>query len=128
MSMEAKTYRDLEIWKKSMDLAIAAYRLAHLLPPEEKYNLALQIKRTVVSIPSQIAKGWASAQRGEFLQRLSLAQGALAELETLLAIAGRLNFTERDEAVEIWDQTQEVNNLLSKFIRSLREKEKKTPS
>jgi len=126
--MEAKTYRELDIWKKSMDLAVAAYRLANLLPPEEKYNLALQIKRTVVAIPSHIAKGWAGAQRGEFLHRLSLAQGALAELETLLAIAGRLNFTEREDAVEIWEQTQETNGMLSKFIRTLREKEKKASS
>ena len=84
-----------------------------------------QIKRSVVSIPANIAEGYNRTHRGDYLRHLSFAKGSVAELETHIAIAARLNFIEREEAVNIWNLAQEIGKMLTKLIQSLSEEKTK---
>ena len=110
---------DLEVWKKSVDLVVSIYQLTKKFPAEEKFGLTSQIKRCAVSIPANIAEGYNHTHRGDYLRHLSFAKGSVAELETHIAIATRLNFIDREEAVNVWNSTQEIGKMLTKLIQSL---------
>ena len=118
--MALKTYRDLELWQRAMDLVVDVYRLAATLPAEEKFGLTSQMRRAAVSIPANIAEGYGRTHRGDYVRHLSVARGSLTELETLMTIAVRVEFVSRDEVVPIWEVCQEVGRMLNKLIRSLR--------
>ena len=117
--MGLRSYRDLIVWQKSMVLLVSVYQLAATFPGEERFGLANQIKRAAVSIPANIAEGYGRVHRGDYVHHLSIAKGSLAELETLLTIAVRLDFVEREETMESWDVAQEVGKMLIKMIPSL---------
>jgi four helix bundle protein len=87
--MSLKSYRDLEVWQKAMDLVEEVYRIAERFPSQEKYGLTGQLQRAAVSIPANIAEGYGRMHRKEYLQHLSIAKGSLAEVETHLALAVR---------------------------------------
>ncbi|MDK1031993.1 MAG: four helix bundle protein [Planctomycetia bacterium] len=118
--MALKSYRDLGVWQKSVDLVVLVYQLTKSFPSDEKFGVASQIKKAAASIPANIAEGYGRTHRGDYLHHLSMARGSLAELETHMVIAGRLNFIERKETVETWGLTQEVGKMLTKLIQSLR--------
>lgn len=118
--MALKSYRDLNVWQKSVDLVVLVYQLTKSFPSDEKFGVASQIKKAAASIPANIAEGYGRTHRGDYLHHLSMARGSLAELETHMVIAGRLNFIERKETVETWGLTQEVGKMLTKLIQSLR--------
>ena len=92
-----KTHKDLEIWKKGIDLVEDIYRFTKTFPPEEMYGLTSQMRRSAVSIPSNIAEGAARQSNKEFLQFLYIALGSLSEIETQLFIAQRLGYTSDDK-------------------------------
>lgn len=94
--MKIQSYRDLVIWQEGRKLVSAVYRLAQTLPPEEKFGLVSQMRRAAVSIPSNIAEGWARHYPAEFIQSLRTANGSLAELETQLTLAVDLEFLAKD--------------------------------
>lgn len=119
--MAVKSYRDLVVWQKAMDLVIAAHGMSDRLPPEERYGLANQLRRAAASIPANIAEGHARTHRKEYRHHLSIARGSLAELETHLAIAVRLDMINREHAMGCWDLSQEVGRMLTKVIQSLRD-------
>ena len=118
--MALQTYRDLEAWKKSIDLVESVYRIAADLPSEEKYGPCSQIRRAAVSVPSNVAEGYGRSHRGDYLHHLSIARGSLAEVETLLTIAVRLGFLRRESVKESWGLAQETGRILNKLIASLR--------
>ncbi len=117
--MALKTYRELDVWKKSMDLVIEAYELTKDFPAEEKYGLSSQFQRAAVSIPSNIAEGYGRKYRGDYIHHLCIARGSLTELETLLTIAVRLKFIQRSQGMEVWKLAQEVGQMLNRLIHSL---------
>src|SRR5437660_1267087 len=90
--MAGRGFRDLRVWKDGMDLVEQVYRLTRDFPKQELYGLANQLRRAAVSIPSNIAEGQTRSHVKEFLQFLSMAQGSLAEVQTQIELAGRLNF------------------------------------
>ena len=93
----SRNYRDLIVWKRSIDLVGVIYSCTRSFPKEETYGITSQIRRAGVSIPVNIAEGQARNSKGEFRQFLGIAQGSLAELETLLTISGNLAYlTSRD--------------------------------
>ena len=98
MGAELRSYRDLKVWQRAVDMVEEVYSLSRRLPSEEKFGLTSQLRRAAVSVPANIAEGYARAQRGEYLQHLSIARGSLAEVETLLTLAARLGFMGRDQA------------------------------
>ena len=83
------SYRDLEVWRKGMDLATETYRLARQLPKAEEYRLTSQLLRAAASVPANIAEGHTRATRKEYAQFVSIARGSLAETETFLMLASR---------------------------------------
>jgi four helix bundle protein len=87
-----KSFRDLRVWQKAMDLVEKVYVLTQKFPREETYGLLSQIRRAVVSIPSNIAEGHTREHIKEYLHHISMAQASLAELETQLEIAVRLKY------------------------------------
>ena len=87
-----KSFRDLRVWQRAMDLVEKVYPLTQKFPREETYGLLSQIRRAVVSIPSNIAEGHTREHIKEYLHHISMAQASLAELETQLEIATRLNY------------------------------------
>jgi len=117
--MALKTYRELEVWQRAMDLVVEVYRLSAEFPSREKFGLTSQIQRAAVSVPANIAEGYGRSHRGDYLHLLSVARGSLAELETHLAIAVRLGFLDRENAMDAWNLSQSVGQMLTKLIRSL---------
>ena len=118
--MGMKSYRDLEVWKRAMDMVVAVYGVTGEFPAQEKYGLASQMQRAAVSVPANIAEGYARLHRGDYVHHLSMARGSLAELETHITLAVRLEYVPREKAVEIWNTTQEVGKMLTGLISSLR--------
>jgi len=90
MSEKVKSYRELLVWQKSIELVDEIYKVIKMFPKEETYALCDQLRRSAVSIPSNIAEGQARQHTGEFKQFLFIALGSLAELDTQLVIANRL--------------------------------------
>ena len=93
-------HKDLDAWKKSMDLVEKIYSLTKTFPDYEKYGLSNQIRRAIVSVPSNIAEGAARKNDKEFIQFLYIALGSLAEVETQYLIAFRLGYIIEDSDIE----------------------------
>ena len=117
--MGLKTYRELDVWQKSMDLVVAVYELTRKFPADEKFGLTSQLRRAAVSIPANIAEGYARKHRGDYVHHLSVAAGSAAEVETHVTISVRLGFVSKEGAMAVWNLTQEVARMLSKLIQSL---------
>jgi four helix bundle protein len=115
--MGAKTYKELIVWQKSMALAREIYRASALLPKEERYGLQSQMRRSAVSVPSNIAEGNARRTRGEYLQFLGQARGSLAELETQILLCLDLGLLA--EAKATLDPVEETGKLLNALMSSL---------
>ena len=116
---ELKSYRDLVVWQKAMDLVVAIYRLTDSFPSHEQYGLRAQVRNAAVSVPSNIAEGYARSHRGDYRRHLSIARGSLAETETQLILAVRLDYLDRDATLAAWDLAQEVGKMLGSLLRSL---------
>jgi len=119
--MSRNSYRDLEVWRKSMDLVVQCYDATHAFPANEKYGLMGQIQRAAVSVPANIAEGQARENRKEFLHHLSIAHGSVAELETHIEIASRIGYLKVDVAHRLFGQTEEVGRMINGLRRSLRQ-------
>ncbi|MBP6925537.1 MAG: four helix bundle protein [Candidatus Pacebacteria bacterium] len=115
-------YKDLIVWKKSITLCKNIYTLTHNFPKEELYGLVSQIKRSAVSIPSNIAEGYARNSTKEFVQFLHIAYGSASELETQIEIAKELEFISEKEYNEINAQLIEILKMLNVFIQRIKDK------
>jgi four helix bundle protein len=120
--MLGKSYRDLELWQRAMDLVVDCYAAARTFPDCEVYGLVSQIRRAAVSIPANVAEGQGRQHRPEFIQHLSIAYGSLTELETHIQIARRLNYLNDDNEHRLLQRTGEVGRLLNGLLRYLRQK------
>lgn len=93
-------HKDLDVWKKSMDLVELIYDFTKSFPDDEKYGLSSQMRRSVISIPSNIAEGAARKGDKEFIQFLMVSLASLSELETQYIISIRLKFSNNNEMIE----------------------------
>ena len=118
MSEEIRSYRDLIVWQKAVDLCVEAYRLSKKLPKEELYALSDQIRRAAVSVPSNIAEGHARHSRKDFAHFLTIAQGSIAEMETQLYLAVRMDMLAESDV----DSLLQLSGEVSKMLMSLRTK------
>ncbi len=127
--MSGQSYRELVVWQKSMQLVTNTYLVTESFPKSEMFGLTSQLKRAVVSIPSNIAEGQGRDSTKEFLYHLSVAYGSLMEAETQIQIAINLSFIEKERADRLFDQCGEVGRMLNGLTRSLRKSlnDKKTP-
>src|SRR6516162_8780085 len=113
------SYNDLVVWQKSVELVTEVYRATSTFPREETFGLTSQLRRSAVSIPSNIAEGQGRATKGEFVQFLANARGSLFELKTQVHIAGALGFLAMGCANQLTQQADRVGRLLNGLIRSL---------
>jgi four helix bundle protein len=118
--MEKKSYKDLVVWQRAIDLVPKVYELIRVFPKEETYALSDQVRRAAVSVPANIAEGQARNHRKEFLQHLSIAKGSLAELHTLLVVACKLGYIAPEGLAEMEDEIVQVSRPLHGLIRTLR--------
>lgn len=117
--MGTKTYRDLTVWQRAMDLVEAVYTFSGQFPEKEKFGLTSQLQRAAVSVPANIAEEYGRVHRGEYVHHLSIARGSLAELETHVAIAVRLGFAKCEDALRVWEIAQDVGKMLRAMIRTM---------
>ncbi len=114
-----KSHQDLTVYQKSMDLVVEVYKLTKNFPVEEKFGITSQIRRSAVSIPSNIAEGAARHSKKDFSRFLYISLGSLAELETQLEISVRLLFLHENS--EIKENLIYIRRMLLKLITSLKE-------
>ena len=117
-----KTHKDLDVWKKSMDIVERVYRRTERFPDSEKYGLTNQIRRCAVSVSSNIAEGAARNTDKEFVQFCYIALGSLSELETQLLIAERLKYSQN---IDILENVVEIRRMLLGLIKYLKSKQSK---
>ncbi len=110
------SYRDLIAWRKSMELVVGVYAETARLPIEERFGLALQMRRAAVSIPSNIAEGWGRGPTPDFARFLRIARGSILELSTQTEICTTLGFPGDWRA--ILEQADEVRKILQGLINS----------
>ena len=116
-------FSELLVWQKAMDLTDEIYRVTKLLPREEIYGLAGQMRRAAVSIPSNIAEGQGRMSDRECRQFFSVAQGSNAELETQLLICIRQNYLTQEDADPALSLCRELGKMLTAFLLRLKTKD-----
>jgi len=117
---EVKSYKDLLIWQKGIELTEKVYQLVKSFPNEELYALTSQIKRCTISIPSNIAEGYGRKSTKNYIQFLRISRGSLFELETQLIIANKLNYiTDKEISDTIFNLIAEEGKMLNSFIKKL---------
>ena len=119
------SFKDLTVWQKSIDFVASVYILAKQLPKEETYALSDQIRRAVVSVPSNIAEGFGRHSTKEYIQFLYIALGSASEVETQIIIGQKIGYFQSIEK-HIEDIT-EIKKMLNGLISSLKRQLKWTP-
>ena len=115
--MRRRKHHDLHVWQASMDLVQDVYKVTASFPKDEMYALTSQMRRSAVSVPSNIAEGAARNGSKEFFHFLSISRGSLSELETQIQIALRLGYMEKSNLLEKVDK---VFGLLGGLMKSIR--------
>src|SRR5262245_16070186 len=110
---EIKSYRDLLVWQKSMQLVVECYAVSERLPKSESFGLTSDIRRAAAHIPAYIAEGQGREAIGEYIQRLSWAEGSLKMLETYLLTTEMLQYFPMSEIEPVLDKCTEVGKMLS---------------
>jgi four helix bundle protein len=121
----AQSFRDLQVWQRSMELTVVIYRLTQSFPREEVYGLTSQIRRSAVSVPSNIAEGQGRLAAGEFRQFLGIARGSNFEVQTQLEIARALGFGTSKLIDEAESLSHEVGKMIYALLLSLKMSTKK---
>jgi len=113
-------YRELRVWQSSMALAKAIYSLTASFPSDERYGLTSQLRRSAVSVPSNIAEGHARNTKAEMVRFCSIALGSIAEIETQLLLASDFGLANPGEVEPLLQNSEEVGRMLHGLIRSNR--------
>ncbi|HRH48909.1 MAG TPA: four helix bundle protein [Panacibacter sp.] len=113
------SYRDLIVWQKSMSLVTEIYSITRNFPPVELYGLANQMRRSAISIPSNIAEGYGRNSTGDYKRFLQIAVGSLFELQTQVEIAFNLDYITSELLKELVDKTKELELMLLSLIRKI---------
>lgn len=116
-----KTFRDLLIWQKAMTLVTNAYVLTNAFPKEEQFSLTSQIRRCTISIPSNIAEGFGRGTNKDYHRFLSISLGSLFEFQTQVEIAYSLQYITENEFSTIYEDSREVERMLTSFISKVKE-------
>ena len=117
-----RDYRDLLIWQGAMKLAKAIYSATATFPVAEMYGLTSQIRRSAISVPSNIAEGHGRENEGDFRRFLAIARGSLAELQTQLILSGDLGFIENEAVAPLLKSTEELARMIRGMQKSLANK------
>ena len=116
-----RSYRDLRVWQRSMELVFSVYTETRRFPKEGLYGLVSQMRRSAVSVPSNIAEGKGRRTDRDFSSFLFRARGSLLELETQVLLARRLEYVQEQDDGALLKSTAAVGSALTGLINSLRE-------
>ena len=114
------TYKELIVWQKAVEFVTIIYSATKNFPKEEIYGLTNQIRRSAVSVPSNIAEGFGRNSKNDFKRFLQIAISSLFEIQTQLEIAKNLKFTIDEEFINLFDLTREIEAMLSSLIRKIK--------
>jgi four helix bundle protein len=114
-----RDYRDLAIWQRAMDLAQRTYDLSASFPASEQYGLTSQLRRSAVSVPSNIAEGHGRESDGDFARFLRIARGSLAEMQTQILLAERLDYCSESSTRTLHDSIEELGRMLRGMQKSV---------
>ncbi len=115
-----KTFRDLFIWQKSMTLVTQTYELTQNFPKEELFGLTSQIRRSAISLPSNIAEGYGRESNKEFYRFINIAISSLFEFQTQIEIAKNINYLNEIEFKKIYEETRELEAMIISFSKKLK--------
>lgn len=115
-----KTFRDLFIWQKSMSLVTQTYQLTQNFPKEEIFGLTSQIRRSAISLPSNIAEGYGRDGNKEFYRFINIAISSLFEYQTQIEIAKNINYLNENEFKKIYEETRELEAMMISFSKKLK--------
>src|SRR5574338_386289 len=119
MSNQIRSYKDLEVWKHSRKLVKAIYQVTKTFPREERYEIVSQMRRAVISIPSNIAEGHARLGRKDFANFISIAIGSSAELETQVILCQDLEYLGEDKTQELLALIDRIQKMLHRLYQSV---------
>jgi four helix bundle protein len=114
-----KGFRKLLVWKRAHQLVLLIYKFTESFPKSELFGLTSQIRRAAVSVPANIAEGYAAGGKGQFARFLNISQGSLAEVEYYLILSTDLNYVSDEQYQEAETLRGEVGFLLHRLIQSL---------
>ena len=117
-----KNYKELKVWQKSYELCLAIYKITSKFPKEERYGLVSQMRRSNLSVPSNIAEGYGRKTTADYIRFLYIAYGSNCELETQMLLSGDLGYLESIKLKGIKEGIQEVERMLKALIKSLENK------
>mgnify|MGYP001552087308 FL=1 len=117
-----KSYRELNVWKKAYNLCVKIYRITKVFPQEERYVLSSQMRKSALSIPSNIAEGYGRKTKADYVRILYIAYGSVCEIETQILLAGDLNYIQRDKRDNLNQEISEIEIMLKALIRTLEKK------
>jgi len=115
-----KSFRELKVWKKAYDLCLEIFRITKKFPREERYVLSYQMRKSALSIPSNIAEGYGRKTRADYIRILYIAYGSACELDTQISLSGDLNYIQETELENIKKEISEVGIMLRALIRALK--------
>ena len=118
-----KSYRELKVWRKSYNLCVKIYQITKRFPQEERYVLTSQMRRSALSIPSNIAEGYGRKTKADYVRILYIAYGSVCELETQILLAGDLNYIQTNRRNNLNQEISEIEIMLKALIRSLDKKQ-----
>jgi four helix bundle protein len=119
MEESIKRFKDLRIWQKGIEIVSDIYILTKKFPKEELYSLTSQIRRSAISIPSNIAEGFRRYHNKEYKQFLYISLGSCAELETQIAIAKNLEYITEGKEIELTEKLDHICRMTSNLIKKL---------
>ena len=117
--MQVKSYKELEVWNKGIEMVESIYRITKNFPQEERFVLVVQMRRAASSIPTNIAEGFRRKHNKEFSQFLHISLGSCAELETQLIISSRLGYMSEEDTNTLLDQIDHIGRMLTNFLKKL---------
>ncbi len=115
------SYREQMIWKRSVELAVKCYELTQNFPQSELYGLTSQIRRSAVSVASNIAEGYGRKTKSEYIQFLHISLGSLRELDTQLIIAHRVRLTDHKLLIPVINEVEEMQRIMVATINKLKD-------
>ena len=122
----ARDFKNIKAWQYADDLAVLVYSKTRSFPKEELYGITSQLRRAVVSVPTNIAEGASREHKKEYLHFLYVARGSMAEAEYLLHLSRRVGYLKDDEYIQVEDPRKEAAKTLQGLINSVRKEANKT--
>src|SRR5688572_8204504 len=117
-----RSYKELEVWKRSLVLVTDIYRQTKTLPADERFGLTSQLRRAAVSVTVNIAEGYGRATRGEYLNQLSVARGSLFEVEALCSVCQSLSYVNSDDLNVVEEHLARMRLMLRGLRNALQRK------